>query len=458
MVNFSWRGSCLPPAILVLFAQAGIPRVLADALNTSTTIGIYNTSHTPSNLPWDTYNYCNGPHVNAAYYVLPESHTPGVKGSTLVYVNSMMRHHKRTPDNLYPSERALNPPSGWNCTDFIQMEYAGGAAQVYHETVIPSWHPFASQIWAGSCDEGHLTVEGLADAIQHGKDFWSVYHDTLGFLDNVSEDELYVHATYELLTQQVASGVLYGMNPTTVDRRVPIYAQPELIDAFVPAYACPAADAIRTAYQSVPAWSDHLVQHQALQDHLAEMLGVQGISAWLSWYDHFFDTFTSRTCNDHPLPCNASGACVTWEEAETVFGIGDWEYNYIWNAAQNASTYNSLTFSVAFEELSMNFKRFRAGNETHKMRFYVAHDGSMIRLMSGLGFGKVAPLRWPELGSEIVMEVWRDASADQHVRVMFQGTPFPSLEWVPLNDFISLLDASVVQNVFETCNTSSSSS
>ena len=48
---------------------------------------------------------------------------------------------------------------------------------------------------------------------------------------------------------------------------------------------------------------------------------------------------------------------------------------------------------------------FRAGGETHKLRFYVGHDGSMVRLASGLGFGKIAPLRWPALGSEIVMEV-----------------------------------------------------
>lgn len=56
-------------------------------------------------------------------------------------------------------------------------------------------------------------------------------------------------------------------------------------------------------------------------------------------------------------------------------------------------------------ELSRNFKQFRTGNEPYKMRVFVGHDGSMIRLASLLGLGKVAPLRWPALGSEIVMEV-----------------------------------------------------
>ena len=53
----------------------------------------------------------------------------------------------------------------------------------------------------------------------------------------------------------------------------------------------------------------------------------------------------------------------------------------------------------------MNFNLFKAGEESFKLRFYVGHDGSMVRLASGLGFGKIAPLRWPALGSEIVMEV-----------------------------------------------------
>ena len=53
----------------------------------------------------------------------------------------------------------------------------------------------------------------------------------------------------------------------------------------------------------------------------------------------------------------------------------------------------------------MNFNLFKSGEETFKLRFYVGHDGSMVRLASGLGFGKIAPLRWPALGSEIVMEV-----------------------------------------------------
>ena len=51
--------------------------------------GVYDSSTTPSNLPWNTYNYCNAPHVNAAHYT-----APNVTGAKLVYLNAIIRHHK----------------------------------------------------------------------------------------------------------------------------------------------------------------------------------------------------------------------------------------------------------------------------------------------------------------------------------------------------------------------------
>lgn len=57
---------------------------------TASTTGVYNTSKTPSNLPWNTYNYCNSPHVNVEHYSKPDN----VTGAKLVYLNVVMRHHK----------------------------------------------------------------------------------------------------------------------------------------------------------------------------------------------------------------------------------------------------------------------------------------------------------------------------------------------------------------------------
>jgi len=176
------------------------------------------------------------------------------------------------------------------------------------------------------------------------------------------------------------------------------------------------------------------------------------MSAWSSWYDHYFDVLSSRTCHGHPLPCNSTSACVSEDDAARVFALGDFEYNYIWNAARNSTTYVHLTFGVFFLELARNFKTYMSGKETHKMRLYVGHDGSMIRLAAGLGLGKTGSLRWPALGSEFVLEVWRMKDKAQFVRVMHEGRPVEALKWVPLEDFISLLEMNIPDQIYEACS------
>jgi hypothetical protein len=65
--------------------------------------GVYNSSQTPSTLPWDTYNFCNAPHVNAVHYDLPPNVT-SAGGSMLVHVSVIMRHHKvRDFPSFFPS-------------------------------------------------------------------------------------------------------------------------------------------------------------------------------------------------------------------------------------------------------------------------------------------------------------------------------------------------------------------
>jgi len=428
------------PLSLLLSSQ-----VIEGASVISSASGVYNSSITPSSLAWNTYNYCNAPHINAKHYV-----EPSVAGSKLVYLNVIMRHHKRTPDNLYPQENELNSKI-WNCTDFHQFSYGGGTAQIFHNTITPDWHPFLSQFWNGTCDEGQLTQAGLEDAVEHGQDFWSIYAKKLGFLSSVNQKDIFVRTSTETRTFQVAGGMLTGMDPEMPTKTFPVTTQPSTIDSIVPNYPCSKANDIRNAYQSVPAWTDHLQANAPLKARLDATLGTAGLADWASWYDHFFDTFSSRTCNGHPLPCNSTGACVSEADAATVFSIGDFEYNYIWNAAQNASMYNSLTFGVFFQELAQNFKLFQSGGETFKLRLYIGHDGSMVRLASGLGLGKVTPLRWPAMGSEIALEVW-ESKEQNFVRVIHEGTPVQGMEWISLDSFIQLLEAQVPDNIFAVCN------
>jgi len=124
-----------------------------------------------------------------------------------------------------------------------------------------------------------------------------------------------------------------------------------------------------------------------------------------------------------------------------------------------------------FYELVQNLKSFKFGNDRYKFRLYVGHDGSMIRLASGnvvyekqpnlriqliirsagLGFGRNGPLRWPAMGSEIILEVWQTETMEDFVRVIHEGMPVPKLEWIPLSGMIDTLEEQIPDRIYQTC-------
>jgi hypothetical protein len=77
-------------ALLVLpgLVRAAVP----GGVNATLGNGVYNSSKTPATLAWNTYNYCNAPHVNAPHYTAPaEAHAAG---AALEHLTVVMRHHK----------------------------------------------------------------------------------------------------------------------------------------------------------------------------------------------------------------------------------------------------------------------------------------------------------------------------------------------------------------------------
>ena len=58
---------------------------------------------------------------------------------------------------------------------------------------------------------------------------------------------------------------------------------PQQIDSLVPAYACPAADDVRDAFEAVPAWTAHLSENAQLKARLDAVFGTAGLDAWASW-------------------------------------------------------------------------------------------------------------------------------------------------------------------------------
>jgi len=97
---------------------------------------------------------------------------------------------------------------------------------------------------------------------------------------------------------------------------------------------------------------------------------------------------------------------------------------------------------VFFAELADTLKE-----PTHRLALYVGHDGSLVRLLAGLGG---VPLRWPSFGSEVVFEIW-EVSNMRYVRVFHEGTLLSGMEWMGLEKFIQRLRALVPDQLFNRC-------
>ncbi|CAO1620168.1 unnamed protein product [Parajaminaea phylloscopi] len=454
--------------------------------------GIYNTSYTPAHLPWDTYNYCNAPHLSHAHYTPPREHNV-----RLVYVTAFQRHAKRTPDNLVPrDEKSFNPPGGWDCSDLDVWTYAstepphGRAAKINTQTSIPSENPLAARMWQGNCSSGQLTRAGLMDALQHGRDFWSVYGPggPAHFIDEVSVADVQVRASPSPRTAQVAGAFLHGMG-YPADEPFPIIVEPEALDGIVPSYDCQYASELRSAIERSDEWKQHLSNKSHVFDAINKVLVTTAADkSWNSWIDHAFDMITSRTCHGHPLPQNAvTGRSIDWETAQEVFRMGDWEYDYIWNRAEQSEEYVRYQTAVLLDELLRDLKAVKDGHpratppdslasltlsgETHetsyegskpKVKLFIGHDGTMVRLLKSLA--QAGRIRWPALGSEVVLEVWHRPQPEDalYVRILSYGRLLASVapllrgrtghaDWLPLEDVIEYLESRLPSDLAARC-------
>jgi hypothetical protein len=117
---------------------------------------------------------------------------------------------------------------------------------------------------------------------------------------------------------QVAGAMLAAMDPLVAGLPWPVYTQPASvcprsrrrvrpterlhitqIDSLVPAYACPAANAVREAFQAVPAWTDHLEANASLKAHLDAVFGTAGLDTWASWCVCNF--LSNQSCRQSPV-------------------------------------------------------------------------------------------------------------------------------------------------------------
>ncbi|KJA21805.1 hypothetical protein HYPSUDRAFT_165255 [Hypholoma sublateritium FD-334 SS-4] len=423
---------------------------LTFVLNGSGAPGIFNSSFTPPAL-YGTYNWCNMPHVRQQEYRVPS------KDLTLIYVEVIQRHHKRTP---YGSNTFFKEDIPWSC-DGSGPVYGGTSPQgevspVQWQAFTDTQNPWTTTIGPGfvgsTCQFPQITSDGLEDSVVHGSDLRSVYASRLGLGSTFDTSEAQIRVTNNDITSQVASGLLAGLFPHSPSQYSAAKIQSSTFDSLEPTYSCPVASALRSGYttgSSGQQWQAHLTGAASLY---AKLDAVSGISpndnaGWHTSFDHYYDNLSAKQCHGKPLPCNVNDTslCVTQDEANTVFRLGNWEYSYQFRDAPASAQYSALSYGVWVLELRSHLQAKVDGTSQLKYFHNIAHDGSMSPL---LGFLQVDEMVWPGMGSEVVFELYKSKS-EYFIRVLWGGqpmktsTPLGVLDMIPISSFFSYIESAI---------------
>lgn len=422
---------------------------------------IYDTSEGPA----DTYNWCNMPHTNPRNY-------PKASGNySLVYVEVIHRHHKRTPyaDNNFPKESYA-----WDCSD--EGLYYGGkpfpaggsdSAATYWSVYTSASNPYPPSGFNGTCQFPQITRAGLEDSYQHGADLKAVYATQLGFLPaNYDAQAVSYRVTNNVITSQVASMLIAGMYPERKNVDTPLLIQPNSIDSLEPKYPCQPATDLLASYgpgSSSPAWQEHLQASTRLFERLDALTGVDpNATNWHISFDHYFDNLSARLCHQKALPCRLSGAseeagrdCLTRAEADRVFHLGQYEYSFIYRDSRLGLPVSVGSWGIWLAELAQNLREAMgeaAGTlppppSRPRYRHNVAHDGSLSKLLAILQLERMV---WPGMGAEVVFELYSDAAGCYYLRVLWGGQvlrsshpAFGRMEMVPISTFLAYSDGLV---------------
>lgn len=256
----------------------------------------------------------------------------------------------------------------------------------------------------GTCQYPQLTVGGLLDGYQHGRDIRALYGDKLGLLPSYPDErKVWFRSSSSPLTQDSAGGVLRGIWPFHYGA-VPLHQQASSVDTVNGGYSCPAQSTVLSAIESSDKWKEHMSATQPLRDTLATMFDAN-TNSWMSTFDHFADNFQARLCNGYELPCSRSNPsqCVTQVQADEVFRAGDWEWNYYWRENENATLYIQLTEGLFIKEILGRIEAVAHGKSDLVYSHNFVHDGDIGPVLGALG---IEQLRWPAMASNIAFEIW----------------------------------------------------
>ncbi|KAJ5183813.1 hypothetical protein N7492_001429 [Penicillium capsulatum] len=404
--------------------------------------------------PYGVYDYCSMPHPRAQEYQLPHPITSGSTQGKLVYLEYLQRHQRRAPYNILPGGE--NQP--YHCDNVRPYLYAGpnndGGIQpmpVYAQTYQDPANPLSSGVH-GTCQFPQITIGGVQDGYQHGRDLWSVYGRKLHLIPEQPNDRVWFRSSESALTQATAGAVLRGMWPD-YDGALPLHQMPSSEDTVNEGYSCSAIGSTLKAIKSTSEWKDHLEVTKELRSTLGSMLGATS-SSWQETFDHFSDNFQARLCNGYNLPCSVSNssACVTMHQANEVFRAGDWEWNYYWRANRDVVKYIQVVEGLLIGEIIARLRAVQDGSSTLDYSHIFIHDGDIGPILGALG---IDALRWPGMASNIAIEVWETKDADHYARVLYSGHPLQtihgSLEWIRLSALIDMLSPYVPENITALC-------
>lgn len=428
------------------------------ALNGSGAPGIYNSSVTPDS-EYGTYNWCNMPHVRSKEYKTPTGEYK------LEYVEVIQRHHKRTP---YGSNTFFVEDVEWSCDGsgpvfgaVVDESPVGVEWQAFTDAQNP-WTTSVGPGFKGStCQFPQLTAPSLDDAYVHGNDLRAVYFHRLGLGSSFDPSKARIRVTNNVITSQVATALLHGLFPDSSPASHVVHIQPSSIDSLEPTYACPAADSLRSTYaasggSNAAIWTEHLSDAQSVYAALDKVSGIatNDTAGWHSSFDHYYDNLSAKQCHSLKLPCSANDTslCISQEQANTVYRIGNWEYSYIFRDAPDSTAYSALHYGAYVLELKSRLESKINGTSGLKYVHNVAHDGSISPL---LGILQIAVMVWPGMGSEVVFELYSASKNQYFIRVLWSGQPMATslplgkngvLDMVPIDDFFNYITGTVGAN------------
>ncbi|KAH7119824.1 histidine acid phosphatase-like protein [Dendryphion nanum] len=427
---------------------------LSQVVDGKGTNGFYfGGSELPKGVQYGTYNWCNMPHVRREEYPKVD------KDYELEYVEVIHRHHKRTPyaSNTFPKETY-----SWECTDQGLFYYGKSlnpkgkdSASTYWSVFTSPINPFQPSGFNGTCQFPQITRGGLDDSFQHGADLYAVYHKQLKLLPkDYDSKKVSFRVTNNVITSQVAGSLIAGMFEPDSKSDTPLKIQPSGIDSLEPQYSCPAASRLSSSYgvgSSAQNWTEHLTRAKPLFDALDAVSNIPSSNNdWHKSFDHYYDNLSARQCHAKPLPCSAADArnCVSQEQADAVYRIGQYEYSFIYRDSPQSLQMAVGSYGVFLAELAQNMRDMIAGKSNVIYRHNVAHDGSTSRLLSIL---QVDQMVWVGMGAEIVFEVYSKKKSDKkYLRILWGGQVLtssnPSLGKVDLVDldvFLAYVDGLV---------------